>query len=199
MLALAIATSVALGTSAAQAICTTGVECIRERFAPDNTVRNNSIIDRTDWLGDRGRPQNPYLAGRNVAGQARSAGRYDSTIGTGGTGGVTGGFAADPLRAGETRPDVRYTPGTAIEPYVKGSRAPGGLGPQVGDASDATIAPRESSLYPTGEAGAPGTAAQVTARPGAATSAAPARRPQNTPQGAANLRNDGPRMPGANR
>ena len=199
-LALGIALSVCLGTSAAQAVCTTGVECIRERFGADRTVRNNQIIDRTDRLGDRGRAQNPYLAGQNVAGQARRAGRFDSTLGgTGGGTGRTGAavYAADPLRGGETRPDVRYTPGTAIDPYTPGSLAPGET--ETGAAPDLTVAPYDPAQPVTDAAGATSPAAQGVVRGRTTRSAAPALRDQNRPQGAASRRYSGPRTTGAYR
>ncbi len=147
-LALAAAVSVCLGTSAAHALCTTGVECIRERFGPDTTVRNNRIIDRTDRLGDRGRPENPYLAGTNAAGQARRAGRFDSTVG-----GTTGAMAGRPrgTASGAEPPgpgDVGLTDRSA-----PGQLAPGEVGPDQPGASDLTIMPYEPAS-PAGAVGA---------------------------------------------
>ena len=189
-LGLAVAVSLCLGTSAAHALCTTGVECIRERFGVDQTIRNNRIIDRTDRLGDRGRPENPYLAGQNVTNQARRAGRFDATGGAA----ALGGFAADPLRGGETLPDVRYTPGTAIDPYSRGSLIPGQTPSEL---QDLTVVPYEPAQRVTGEAGAPGAAAVGTPR--GIRSAAPAQRDQNTPQESASRRYTGPQTSGAYR
>lgn len=183
-LALAIAMSVCLGTSAAHALCTTGVECIRERFGADTSLRNNRIIDRTDRLGDRGRPENPYLAGQNAAGQARRAGRFDSTLGGRAGAAAAGRPAVDPLGPGEVRPDVRYTPDTAIENYTPQSRGPGEFRADT-DGTDLTIAPYDPVMPATGAAG---THAEGAVRRRGTLPAVPARRDQNTPQGAANLR-----------
>lgn len=190
-LALAIGVGLCLGTSAAQALCTTGVECIRERFGVDRTVTNNRIIDRTDRLGDRGRPLNPYLAGQNVANQARRAGRFDAT----GTG--AGLYAADPLRGGETRPDVRYTPGGGLDPYTPGALIPGETPSEL---QDLTVAPYEPVQAATGDSAAPSTAPRAVPRTATGIRSAPAsQRDQNTPQGAASTRYTGPRTSGATR
>jgi hypothetical protein len=191
-LSLAIAVSVCLGTSAAHAVCTTGVECIRERFGVDQTVRNNRLIDRTDRLGDRGRPLNPYVAGQNAANQARRAGRFDSTT-LDST--ASRRSAVDPLQPGEIRPDVRYTPGTAIDPYTPGALNPGG----TQDAPAPTVEPYAPALPATGELGAAGPQEQALPRSRTARPAAPAQRDQNRPQGAADLRYGGPKTSGAYR
>ena len=194
-LGLAVAVSLCLGTSAAHALCTTGVECIRERFGVDQTVRNNRIIDRTDRLGDRGRPENPYLAGQNVTNQARRAGRFDATGGAAARGGYAAGdFAADPLRGGETRPDVRYTPGTAVDPYSRGSLIPGQTPSEL---QDLTVAPYEPAQPVTGDTRAPGAASVGTPR--GIRSAPPAQRDRNTPQESANRRYTGPQTSGSYR
>jgi hypothetical protein len=197
-LALAIAAALCLGVPAAEAVCTTGVECIRERFGPDLTIRNNRIIDRTDRLGDRGRPENPYLAGQNVAAQARRAGRFDSTMGRAGRG-VAADRYAEPLTPGEVRPDVRYTPEAALDPYTPGTLAPGPAPSGFEDGPELTVDRYNPALPATGEPGATAAGEQALPRSRTARASAPTERDRNTPRGAADLRYGGPRSSGAYR
>ena len=185
-LALAIGVSLCLGTSAAQALCTTGADCIRERFGVDRTVTNNRIVDRTDRLGDRGRPLNPYLAGQNVANQARRAGRFDAT-------GIAGGrYGADPTQGREIRPDVRYTPSTAFDPYAPGAPI---SGETPSETEALSVAPYEPVQPATG---APSAAPRIAPSVGAR-SAPAGQRDRNTPQGSAEVRYTGPQSTGATR
>ena len=208
-LALAAALPVWLAAPSADALCTTGVECIRERFGSGTIVRNNRIIDGTDRLGNRRTAVSPYLAGQNAAEQARRAGRFDST--TGATARGTRGAAAalgSPVApsVGALGPSVRYAPGTAYDPYAARAPLPDAVPPDAEAASDLTVAPYEPALPATGPAsgragGAAGAAARY--RPGAAPGqgrpAAPAEPDRNMPQGAADLRYGGPRTSGAYR
>jgi hypothetical protein len=185
-LGLAIAMALCLGTTAAHAVCTTGVECIRERFGVDQTVRNNRIIDQTDTLGDRGRPLNPYVARQNVANQARRAGRFDATGDR-----RTSRFDAEPRLEAGTRPDVRFTPDASGALSAPVTLVPGAP-PQARDPAELTVAPVQPA---TGAARDRATGF----RAAGTRAAAPTPRDQNQPVGAANRRFTGPQTSGAYR
>jgi hypothetical protein len=161
-LALAAALPVWLAAPAAEAVCTSGVDCIRERFGTDPMLRNNRIIDRTDGLGDRNRPVNPYAArqGLRVAPGNRTI--YAPT------GPET---ALETLQPNQSRPDAgAYMPGTGTAAPTVGSAlgpvrviGPGGA-QQDADAAAQPYAPAEAATGPATRAGQTGVYSR-TARP----------------------------------
>lgn len=148
-LALAAASAVWLAPPAAEAVCTSGVDCIRERFGTNPMPRNNRIIDRTDGLGDRNRPVNPYLArqGLRVAPGNRTI--YAPT--------GDQEAALETLQPNQIRPDAG-----AAAPSVGSALGPArviGPGTQPGDAAAQPYAPAAAATGPatgatTGQTGA---------------------------------------------
>lgn len=185
VLALAAALPVWLAAPAAQAVCISGVDCIRERFGSNAMPRNNRIIDRTDRLGDRNTPVNPYVArqGRPVGSVDRREVAPQAPF-----------EEALQTSPSDLRPDARYTPGTTLDPYALGLSGAGTVGSGLGTAPGLTVEPYAPAAAATGEPGS--AAAGVAPRPSAG-AVRPGRRDPNAPTGAANGFYTGPRSTGA--
>jgi hypothetical protein len=210
-LALAAALPVWLAAPAAQAVCTSGIDCIRERFGTNPMPRNNRIIDRTDRLGDRNRPVNPYVARQGLRTAPGNRTIYAPTGQQ---------SALEALQPNQLRPDATYTPGTppgtVVNPYALGSTLQGATGPAYGAApgtepgvmgSDVTQQPYAPAAPATGPiTGSTGgftggyTGSQFGATsPYAAGAGSVARRDPNIPAGAANQPYSDLPSPGINR
>jgi hypothetical protein len=188
--ALAAALPVWLTAPAAHAVCTSGVDCIRERFGSDTMLRQNRLLDRTDRIGTR-QPVNPYAArqSRRAAGLNRADDAAEEGV-----------YGDEALRSpSEIRPDVRYTPEEVLR--MPGIEAPGEPPAEAGGMSGPTVGPvlpaEPTPTSPSARAGA-ATAASDAARsrdPYAALRRAPASRGRvdpNRPAGAADLFHSGP-------
>ena len=194
--ALAILLSACLGATAAQAVCISGVDCVRERFGPDPMTRNNQIIDRTTGFSSRNTPANPYVARQGL--QVTPGGRtiYNPT-----------GQQAEleTLRPNQLRPDAGYAPGAApgttnpylATPYAPGPVAPGTTGAAVGATTGLPAQPYAPKGTITGQRGAGGT--YGTSPYAGGTTAQPSPRDPNRPVGATDAYSGGAQSPGSTR